>query len=81
MKNNEKQVEKEEKEIIDNDNNEDKEQKEVGNIQKEKSSKKLNSKVQFSHDVSNKQVDIDFYHNRGKDSNLDLRALEHMEKI
>ena len=39
------------------------------------------SKVQFSSDVSNKKVDIDFYHNRGKDSNLDLRALENLEKI
>ena len=26
-------------------------------------------------------MDMDFYHNRGKDSNLDLRSLEHLEKI
>ena len=26
-------------------------------------------------------MDMDFYHNRGKDSNLDLRALEKLEKI
>ena len=26
-------------------------------------------------------MDIDFYHNRGKDSNLDLRGLENLVKI
>ena len=26
-------------------------------------------------------MDIDFYHNRGKDSNLDLREVENLEKI
>ena len=26
-------------------------------------------------------MDMDFYHNRGKDSNLDLRSLENLEKI
>ena len=42
---------------------------------------KMNSKVQFSEGVSNKEMDMDFYHNRGKDSNLDLRSLERLEKI
>ena len=42
---------------------------------------KINSKVQFSNEVSNKQADIDFYHNRGKDSRLDLRSVELLDKI
>ena len=50
-------------------------------VEKQRSSKRNNSKVQFSEGVSNKEMDMDFYHNRGKDSNLDLRALEKMETI
>ena len=39
------------------------------------------SKVQFAEGVSEKKLDFDFYHNQGKDSYLDLRALKNLEKI
>ena len=39
------------------------------------------SKVQFAEGVSEKKLDFDFYHNKGKDSYLDLRALKNLEKI
>jgi len=39
------------------------------------------SKVQFAEGTSEKKLDFDFYHNQGKDSYLDLRALKNLEKI
>ena len=44
--------------------------------------KNPDSKVQFSEGVSQKNLSsIDFYHNRGKDSYIDLRAIAKLEKI
>ena len=44
--------------------------------------KNVDLKVKFSEGVSQKNLSsIDFYHNRGKDSYLDLRALAKLEKV
>ena len=37
--------------------------------------------MQFSEAVSEKNLSVDFYHNRGKDSYIDLRALSKLEKV
>ena len=44
-------------------------------------SQKIASKIKFTEDVSNKKKDVDFYHNRGKDSSLNLNEIENLDKI